>query len=742
MSSGSSSLLEKVVERRGTPEDSIALRAAAAVAVMVGIAALMLQDLLVPTVGFIAIAATPLGFYQAHRKRAENQVALKFAMAAGLLIAFANFLRGVSGATSIDDTRGPLAEIFIWVQVLHSFDQPRRKDIHFSLASSVAMIALAASFSIDASFILVFVPWGAAAVASLFISHMSEIRGLSRSAATPKTSAGSGKRSISLPGWKPLVGAILVIVVVSSGIFLFAPRGEGMRFQTMPFRLPNLLPVPEGSGVVNRGLPNSEAPGDVPAQPSPDTYWGFANFVDLRVRGRLSDKLVMRVRAPQAAFWRGPVFDTYSKSAWSSSEKELRQSPGLPAIVIPERGGSAAVPTKEMSQTFYIEAGQSNIVFAAYQPREVWFPGGSGIQVSDARALRAPFILDEGLVYSVISEMAAPARADLEVDTSKIPEPILTRYTQLPPELPQRVKDLALEITRDHPTIIGKTAAIERWLTQNTEYLLEIPPQPRGTDAVDHFLFEEMKGFCEQIASSMAVMLRAVGVPARFATGYAPGNRNLFSGYFEVRGDDAHSWVEVFFPGAGWIQFDPTHEVPLAEASSDERSPGFALIKRVWTEVGERIPEGFFEGIGRGIKAFFAAIVSSGPRLAAVLFAMAGLVAAIRFFMPNLKRALAKRRLWRSETAATSGMRAFLLLEEAGKQAGIGRSPSTTPSEYRDELTKKAPSVSPPEIDRVIRVLESQLYGGESVSEDDLAEAERAARRVGEELISLRHVGT
>jgi hypothetical protein len=81
---------------------------------------------------------------------------------------------------------------------------------------------------------------------------------------------------------------------------------------------------------------------------------------------------------------------------------------------------------------------------------------------------------------------------------------------------------------------------------------------------VDRFLFEDRIGFCEQIGSSLVVMLRSLGIPARLAVGYTPGERNPFTGLYEVRARDAHAWAEVYFPGLGWQGFDPTAQVPLA----------------------------------------------------------------------------------------------------------------------------------------------------------------------------------
>jgi hypothetical protein len=84
------------------------------------------------------------------------------------------------------------------------------------------------------------------------------------------------------------------------------------------------------------------------------------------------------------------------------------------------------------------------------------------------------------------------------------------------------------------------------------------PAQAPNTDAVDQFLFVDRRGVCEQYASALVVMLRALGIPARLAAGYGSGDYNSITGYYEVRANDAHAWVEVYFPGYGWIPFDPT----------------------------------------------------------------------------------------------------------------------------------------------------------------------------------------
>ena len=150
-------------------------------------------------------------------------------------------------------------------------------------------------------------------------------------------------------------------------------------------------------------------------------------------------------------------------------------------------------------------------------------------------------------------------------------------------------------------------------------YNLDIPPYPPGVDAVDHFLFETREGFCEHIASAMAVLLRASGIPTRLVTGFGPGDRNPFTGYWEVRASDAHAWVEVFYPGVGWIPYDPTFGVPPADVgvggrSSRRRSSrrsdasSAAMPEPVRPAVG-RSPRDH-DGRRRGLRAWPAAVVA------------------------------------------------------------------------------------------------------------------------------------
>lgn len=141
------------------------------------------------------------------------------------------------------------------------------------------------------------------------------------------------------------------------------------------------------------------------------------------------------------------------------------------------------------------------------------------------------------------------------------PSWVTSGYFQLPPTLPQRVRELAIELTREYDNIYDKAIALEEYLRQ-IPYNEDIEAPPPDRDAVDYFLFDSREGYCDYYASAMAVMARAVGIPARIAVGYAGGEYTEERDGYRVRRSNAHAWVEVYFPGYGWIEFEPTAGEP------------------------------------------------------------------------------------------------------------------------------------------------------------------------------------
>jgi hypothetical protein len=159
----------------------------------------------------------------------------------------------------------------------------------------------------------------------------------------------------------------------------------------------------------------------------------------------------------------------------------------------------------------------------------------------------------------------------------------ITPYLQLASTLPQRVRDLATRVTAGAATPYDKAVKIEAFL-RTYPYTLDLPSLPEGRDLVDYFLFDAPGGYCDYYASAMVVMLRAVGVPARLVSGYVRGAYDVERGAYRVLGSDAHSWPEVYFPGVGWVEFEPTASRPIL---ARESLPGRPLAPEAELSAGQ-----------------------------------------------------------------------------------------------------------------------------------------------------------
>jgi hypothetical protein len=209
-----------------------------------------------------------------------------------------------------------------------------------------------------------------------------------------------------------------------------------------------------------------------------------------------------------------------------------------------------------------------------------------------------------GTVYTVVSvdDTASPT----ELQAATVPPPVadppaptlspaqLARYRQLPHSY-TRVAALARQITAGigspgnaNPFTYDKVEAIEAWMSSHIKYTTDIPPLAPGQDAVDSFLFGTRLGYCEQISTATVVMLRTLGIPAREAVGYVPGSYSPITDLYQVQAKDAHAWVQVWFPGYGWQNFDPTANVPLANPSPGSvlaTSLGHGLARLPWIPI-------------------------------------------------------------------------------------------------------------------------------------------------------------
>jgi hypothetical protein len=189
------------------------------------------------------------------------------------------------------------------------------------------------------------------------------------------------------------------------------------------------------------------------------------------------------------------------------------------------------------------------------------------------------FLTGEAKLYTAVSRPPAPTIAELQARstiTAPLPAKVAERYLALPDTVPERVLDLARQVAGDAPTRYDQAQAIEAFL-RTYPYNLDLPDPPDDRDLVDYFLFELQEGYCDYYASSMVVMARAVGVPARLASGYVQGTYDHDAERWVVTEEDGHSWVEVYFDGIGWVEFEPTAGRPVLAKPAGGSSTALAV---------------------------------------------------------------------------------------------------------------------------------------------------------------------
>ncbi|MDQ3659636.1 MAG: transglutaminaseTgpA domain-containing protein [Actinomycetota bacterium] len=563
----------RAVNATRRPEDSIPLRAAVLGTVLIGVGAAGAEGAISPLRTAVALVVLPGAYWFSYKRRTEDNWYVKLVLALGAVLAITAFFSQLGQIQTLDEVRFPLAEIFLWIQVLHSFDLPERKDLNFSLGSSLALMGVAGSLAQTMSYAPFVVVYFVLILCALHLAQVSE--SADGTVSTFRMEPGSRRPKV----WPQLARTAVGIAAAGMVLYLLTPQSTGVRTLALPFSLGDGVGIVAGESLFNPGF-ESGTPG---SRSSGTAFHGFNDSLDLRVRGELSDEVVMRVRSSAPAMLRGMIFDHYDGVRWSQPSEDPVPLEGTPPYFYPVEQRSLG-PRAAVSQTFYIEAEQPNAIFSAAYPDRIFFEGG--VAVDALGGLRTGGTLSEGTVYSIVASRGAATPAQLQrLGSPEAPE-ALGRYLEVPSSVPTRVESLARRITASADTTYDKVKAVEDYMARNYRYSTDSPVPPEGRDAVDHFLFDTDVGFCEQFASATTVLLRSLGIPARLVAGYTPGTRNPFTGYYEVRNSDAHAWVEVYFPSYGWYEFDPTFAVPPALTETSSSLPLARLLEAAQKKLG------------------------------------------------------------------------------------------------------------------------------------------------------------
>jgi hypothetical protein len=270
-------------------------------------------------------------------------------------------------------------------------------------------------------------------------------------------------------------------------------------------------------------------------------------------------------------YWRSQTYDHYNGHVWVANPVRTQEM----AANTPYHPELASLPDNYQEVHQHIERLQP-MKGALFATGDLLSADQASVAVWRASADLIDAQTNAG-AYTAVSRVQSVSVEQLRLAGSDYPQSI-HRYLALPDELPERVRDLTIRLTINQPTPYDQVMAIQSYLRQ-FPYSLDVPASPTDRDVADYFLFDLQKGYCDYFATTMVVMVRAVGIPARLVTGFSSGSYDYNAGRFVVVQANAHSWVEVYFPGIGWVEFEPTtNQLPFARpGETNQNNPALGI---------------------------------------------------------------------------------------------------------------------------------------------------------------------
>lgn len=362
---------------------------------------------------------------------------------------------------------------------------------------------------------------------------------------------------------------------------------------------------------------------------------------------------------PPSYYWQGLIYDRYNGRGWyTGATKTLDYQAGELAAF---EGVSATSPSHQTVRQKIRAIGDlggllyvaGELMTADHDYSVAWrAPGDAfGAQI-EATAYRADSLVP------LVSE------AQLRSAGNDYPDWVQDRYLALPDEIPARVLALARDLTATAPTPYDRAHAIERYL-RTFPYTLDLPAPPPGRDVADYFLFDLRQGYCDYYATAMVVLARATNLPARLVTGYASGTYEAAKARYVVTEADAHTWVQVYFPGYGWVEFEPTGGRPPIERPA--QTPPLEISEP------EVVMKSMTDGQVRAVRLVLVGLLSTLVALA----------------LGSLARWVADGwRLRRMSPVAAVGA-LYQRLYRHGQRLAVPAGVGTTPYEFAAELSRR-----------------------------------------------------
>jgi hypothetical protein len=448
--------------------------------------------------------------------------------------------------------------LVLFVMVVRLFSARRDRDFYFLSVIAFLMVLSAALLTVDSVFLLSFAVFMLTAVVSFILMEM---RHISAKAGVNWRQSGMEMTYRNMAGSLAVASPILVLCILlgAAGIFFLLPRASA-------------------------GYLGAYAPGG-------EITTGFSDRVELGRIGEIqqSASVVMHIRIDgddRGSFdlkWRGVALSHFDGRSWSNNRNERPLFPRLDGLfVLPPRAGGHSSSPRPIHYRVVMEPVGMNVFFLAATPESL--EGNYGhVAIDDGGGV---FNLDpEHPVnrYQATSDIAQTSASSLRSAGQAYPPEVLSSYLGLP-ALDSRIPELARKITASADNDYDRAAALETYLRTHFGYSLQLS-RTVPHDPVANFLFERKQGHCEYFASSMAVMLRILGIPSRVVNGFRTGEFNDLTSQYVVRASNAHSWVEAYFPSHGWVAFDPTPGASIAATTGWSRISMYAdAMASFWRE--------------------------------------------------------------------------------------------------------------------------------------------------------------
>jgi transglutaminase-like putative cysteine protease len=478
------------------------------------------------------------------------------------------------------------------------------------------------------------------------------------------------------------------------------------------------------------------------------------------------------VKVPQedGTYWRWLSLDRFDGDQWTVPDIDVKHgrqfgpNASLPLTVATLPGGT---PTTNVEASVSIIHTPGKWLPMPYEPFSLTAPGAS-IRFDPSHTTAVlDRDLDPGFTYQVISRVVSPTYVELN-QRFDYSAPQYRRDVELPGNLPTDIRQLARAIVRraHAQTTLEQAFAVQNYLTDPLVFQYDQSVTlGGGNDALKKFLFDTHKGFCQQFASAMAVLMRALGIPARVAVGYTTGTYDPGIEAYEVTTANAHSWVEVEFPGYGWVPFEPTptRANPVTERIEFSRpisgvpsQPGCNEEQFVRGACGKTRAQGNGTGAGKNgaprhkdpsrMDPLPPAPISPspGPRGAITLggrdrpsepvswrfiagLVLVGLAALVLILLPVVKIVVRRVRMVRARGARERALAALRLFEARAADVGLGRGAGETAWEYRGRISREV-QLSDGHLDRLTGIATSAAYSPRGVTDEQALEASRAGR--------------